>query len=250
MNDKNTALEPALVGRVAAINRYPVKSMCGEALSTARIGWSGLEGDRRYAFVRGSYRGSFPWLTARELPRLLHYRPAFADPSDPAKSRVYVTPPEGEALPIEDEGLREALAALAGEPLHLLHLGRGAYDCDAVSLLSTAAVASLSAAAGRELEPTRFRPNLLIAAEGDRPYPEDGWIGQLLVVGERPDSARLRVVRPIQRCVMINIDPDSTERDPQVLRGVVQAHAGDAGVYAVVERPGSIAVGDPLLVCE
>lgn len=240
-------MEPLVVGRVAAINRYPVKSMRGEPLAAARVAWNGLEGDRRYAFVRADHRGHFPWLTARELPGLLGYRPAFADPADPARSPVLVTPPDGAALPIEDEELRAGLAALAGEPLHLLHLGRGAYDSGAVSLLSTAAVASLGAAAGRELDPARFRANLLVEAAGAGPYPEDGWLGRLLVVGERPDSARLRVVRPIARCVMITLDPASAERDPRVLRATVEAHAGDAGVYAVVERPGSVAVGDPLL---
>jgi hypothetical protein len=58
----------------------------------------------------------------------------------------------------------------------------------------------------------------------------------------------LRVMRPIQRCAMITIDPDSAERDPSILRAVAQSHAANAGIYAFVERVGTVAVGDPLLL--
>jgi uncharacterized protein len=238
--------EPHLLGRIAALGRYPLKSMRGEGLARARVDWHGLEGDRRYAFVRAAHRGHFPWLTARELPRLVQYQPALADPDEPARSAVQVTTPDGETLPVDHPQLAAELAALAGEPLHLLHLGRGTYDSSAISLFSTSSLASLSAAAGQPLAAARFRANLLVEATGLEPYPEDGWLGRLLQVGDGPDAPLLRVVRPIQRCVMINVDPDSAERDPAVLRAVAQCHGANAGVYALVERLGSVAVGDPL----
>ncbi|MFN2464119.1 MAG: MOSC N-terminal beta barrel domain-containing protein, partial [Candidatus Dormibacteria bacterium] len=54
------------VGRVAALWRYPVKSMAGEALAVADVSWHGLAGDRRWAFIReGQERSGFPWLTIR-----------------------------------------------------------------------------------------------------------------------------------------------------------------------------------------
>ena len=35
------------IGQVEALFRYPVKSMGGEPLEEANLGWHGLEGDRR-----------------------------------------------------------------------------------------------------------------------------------------------------------------------------------------------------------
>jgi uncharacterized protein YcbX len=65
-----------VVGRVAALWRYPVKSMAGERVDAADVSWHGLAGDRRWAFIRdGQVRSGFPWLTIRELPELAHYRP-------------------------------------------------------------------------------------------------------------------------------------------------------------------------------
>ena len=58
-----------------AIFRYPVKSMAGESLETAELGWHGLEGDRRLALRRMEDRSGFPWLQASKLPDLLRFAP-------------------------------------------------------------------------------------------------------------------------------------------------------------------------------
>jgi hypothetical protein len=63
------------IGRVEAIYRYPAKSMGGERLEAADMGWHGLEGDRRLAFRRMEDRSGFPWLTASRLPDLLLFSP-------------------------------------------------------------------------------------------------------------------------------------------------------------------------------
>ena len=55
---------PMEIGHVEAIFRYPVKSMGGERLDAATLGWHGVEGDRRLALRRLDDRGGFPWLTA------------------------------------------------------------------------------------------------------------------------------------------------------------------------------------------
>ena len=73
-----------VVGRVAALWRYPVKSMAGEELDGVEVSWHGLAGDRRWAFVRdGQVRNGFPWMTIRERPEMAHYRPRFAEPDRP-----------------------------------------------------------------------------------------------------------------------------------------------------------------------
>src|ERR1700680_4338395 len=63
------------IGHVEAILRYPVKSMGGERLEAANLGWHGLDGDRRLAFRRMDYRSGFPWLSASKLPDLLLFAP-------------------------------------------------------------------------------------------------------------------------------------------------------------------------------
>ena len=64
------------IGQVEALFRYPVKSMAGERLEFAELGWHGLEGDRRLAFRRVGNHSGMPWLTATRLPELLLYAPA------------------------------------------------------------------------------------------------------------------------------------------------------------------------------
>src|SRR5258708_14526965 len=90
---------PIKVGEVEALFRYPVKSMSGELLEVAEMGWHGLDGDRRLAFRRVDDRGGFPWLTASKLPELILFAPlrrvsaARGDPPLPHR------PPRGRALP-------------------------------------------------------------------------------------------------------------------------------------------------------
>ena len=84
-----------LVATVAALYRFPVKSMQGESLASARLGWHGLDGDRRYAFVKTGDLSNFPWLTARDLPALVRYQACVSDPADACGSAVRVRAPSG-----------------------------------------------------------------------------------------------------------------------------------------------------------
>ena len=67
------------IGHVEAIFRYPVKSMAGERLEVANLGWHGLDCDRRLAFRRVDDRSGMPWLTASKLPDLLLFAPQQRD---------------------------------------------------------------------------------------------------------------------------------------------------------------------------
>src|SRR5258706_1919344 len=84
------------VGEVAALFRYPVKSMGGEPLEDADLGWHGLDGDRRLAFHRADARGGFPWLSAGKLPELILFAPQRRGPAAPGKLPPHVRTPEGE----------------------------------------------------------------------------------------------------------------------------------------------------------
>jgi uncharacterized protein YcbX len=76
---------------VAALWRYPVKSMGAEALDEVEVSWHGVAGDRRWAFIRdGQVRSGFPWLTMRQRPDHGLYRPSFLEPARPDASRTVV----------------------------------------------------------------------------------------------------------------------------------------------------------------
>lgn len=234
------------LGRVAQIWRYPVKSMRGEALSQASVGWHGLEGDRRAAFVRAADRSRFPWLTGRELPELLLHEARYVEPADPRRSGIRVRAPDGAEFALESDELRGRLAEAAGEPLHLIQIGRGAFDSMPISIMTAGTAASLSGVLGHACDPRRFRANLVLEAEAVPPHGERDWLGATVVIGEGEGALRLRIDRRIERCVMITLDPDTAERAPRLLRAVAEQAQTCVGVYATAERPGEVRPGDPV----
>jgi uncharacterized protein YcbX len=217
------------VGRVVGLWRYPVKSMAPEALESVEVGWHGLAGDRRWAFVRpGLERSGFPWLTIRERAELLRHVPRFVRPERPDASRVVVRTPAGDEVDVVD--LAESLGA------RVIKQNRGVFDAMPLSLLSVGAVAGVRPG----LDPQRFRPNLLV----DAVEPEEAWLGRVLRIGELV----MRVDQRDERCAVVTVDPATLERDPSVLRTIAQEHEACLGVYGSVVSPGRVAVGDPVLV--
>jgi uncharacterized protein YcbX len=235
-----------VVGAVAELFRYPVKSMAGESVSTVEVDWQGIEGDRQFAFYNASDKGRFPWLTGRDVPEMVGYRTRFRDPDVPRHSKVEVETPDGQRLALDGETLRWRLAELAGADVRLMQLGRGAYDAMPISLVTTASSAKLDAAWGTPLDRRRFRLNIVIASE----IPESEWHGQRLVFGGWKDSAELLVADAIERCVMVTIDPDTAEREPEIMKLVANQFDNRVGAYAVASRPGLIRRGDPVMIAD
>jgi hypothetical protein len=217
--------------------------MRGEELDAATIGWHGVDGDRRYAFVKSDSPSGFPWLTAREVHIMVRYMARFADPAD-ISSPLEVTTPEGRTLPLNDPLLLAELSAHYDGPVHLMHLRKGCQDTSPVSMIGTATLAELGRRVGLELSPRRFRPNILV--EVDAPFGEEGWLGHTLTFGSRADSARIRADRQNVRCVLTTVDPDTAERSPQVLKTIAQERNECAGIYLSPVQPGTIQVGDPI----
>jgi uncharacterized protein YcbX len=233
------AMSARTIGRVAELWRYPVKAMAGEYLDAVDVSWHGLAGDRRWAFVRaGLERSGFPWLTIRERSDLWRFRPSFVDPTAPDRSATVVSTPDGERFDVTDP----ALATQLGHGVRVIKQDRGVFDASPLSLITTQTVESLAATVGRDLEIARFRPNVVIEAMADTPFAEDDWIGATLRVG----GVRMRVDRRDGRCVVVNVDPQTAERDPKVLKTIVAERAGCAGVYATTVEPGRVAIGDPV----
>lgn len=228
------------VATVRAIVRYPVKSMPGEELASAELGFQGVPGDRRYAFVQAGARSLFPWLTAREYPELLRYRPAFQGDGR-ERPRLFVTTPSGVPLSIDSDELLRRIEEGSGRAVFLLRDHRGSYDIAPISLISLGTTARIAEESDTPHDPARFRANLYVEADGGGPFAEDAWVGRILRIG---GTARLAVTEPDERCAMITLDPRTGEARPEVLRSVAQIHGNRAGVYGTVLTPGEIGVGD------
>ncbi|MGH9422161.1 MAG: MOSC domain-containing protein [Thermoanaerobaculia bacterium] len=226
-----------MVGKLAAMFRYPVKSMGAETVDTIEIGWNGLAGDRRWAFVRdGMTRSGFPWLTIRENPAMWGYRPRFVEPTLPEESQTVVLTPSGRELDVIDPALAEEV----GRGSRVIKQSRGIFDTMPLSVITTRTVAALSALVGEGLGAARFRPNLVIEPDGDEDFPEDEWVGKVLRVG----GMTMRVDKRDKRCVMVNVNPQTTEKNPDVLRAIARERAACLGVYGTTVAIGRVEVGD------
>ena len=227
------------VGVIKALYRYPVKSMAGESLDAVDIGWHGVEGDRRFAFVREGDLTGFPWLTAGKLQSLVLYRPS----NENGETRVRT--PEGEEFDLASDALRERLSQLHRTPVRLMKLNHGMFDDAPLSLIATGTIAALAEASGTEVDPRRFRPNILI--EADAPFVEDAWVGKTVAFGDG-NGVKVNVATRDVRCAMLNIDPDDGAISPEVLKAAVRSNSNCAGVYGAAIRTGTLRVGDRVFV--
>ncbi|MEO0974154.1 MAG: MOSC domain-containing protein [Pseudomonadota bacterium] len=227
-----------LVGRVVGLWRYPVKSMGAESLTEVDAGWFGLDGDRRWAFVRdGQPQSGFPWLTLRDRADMRQFLPSFADPQRPNGSPTRVTTPTGATLDVADPALARELWP---DGARVVRYDRGVFDTFPLSFITTQTIAQLGERLGRQLHVQRFRPNFLVEATGGASFPEDDWVGGELHIG----AARVRVDVRDRRCAVITIDPETTEQDREVLRTVAREREGCLGVYGTTVLPGRVRVGD------
>jgi len=218
--------------------------MHGESLPVTTLTLQGVPEDRRYAFVQAASRTDFPWLTARQLPELLCYKPTVAIESS-GEVIVAVTTPSGETWPVDSEELRREVEARSGRALYLLRNSRGSYDAAPISLISRQTIARIAEESGTEENPWRFRPNLLVDLQEGEAFEELNWVGRVLRVGE---AARVAIIKVDQRCMIITLDPESGMPSPSILRCVVQQHEQCAGVYGTVLSPGEVRIGDPVWI--
>lgn len=238
----NGSSKGRLAGRIVGLWRYPVKSMAGEALTAGDVSWHGFTGDRRWAFIRdGVAQSGFPWLTLRERGDMNHYRPSFLEPDRPDKSPTVVRTPSQALLDITDPALA---AELYPPGARVIRQDRGVFDTFPLSLITTQTIAGLGDMVGAPLGVERFRPNILVEAVDDTPFPEDGWVGCVLRAG----GVTMRIDKRDGRCAVITIDPATASRDPGILREVARHRDGCLGVYGSTVEPGRMAIGDPVLI--
>src|SRR5688572_2532219 len=163
---------PIKIGEVEGLYRYPVKSMMGESLDGADLGWHGLDGDRRLAFRRADDRGGFPWLTASKLPELILFAPKRQGPGASRDLPTHVHTPEGQDLAVFGQELAVEVGRRHGTPVEMMHLNRGIFDEATISVIASATVGEVARLADQPPDVRRFRPNILIASTRSVPFEE------------------------------------------------------------------------------
>lgn len=234
------------LGRISAIFRYPVKSMAGEALDVAKLSWYGIAGDRRLAFRRLNDKSGFPWLSASKLPKLILYKPFGIDNNTGDPLPTHVRAPDGNDYELRSDELREDVSRRFGSDVELMHLRHGIFDEAQISVISLSTMQCVERESGREIDMRRFRPNIVIETRNDEPFEEDKWVGQTLMFGDPNSGAGVRVTMRDERCVMVNLDPDTAEKDSEVMKTVVRLNENCAGIYATVIKAGELRVGQVL----
>jgi len=240
-----------MLGTVAALRRYPVKSMLGEDVDAGDVSFTGLAGDRRLAVVSRA-TGK---IASAKFPRLwrdlLTLSAASAQDSAAQDSAVRITLPEGKTVWSGDAGVDAVLSDLLDEPVtltatpvpgaaldravpeavlrdgvdaqvpaELMEIGGGGppgtfVDFAPLHLLTTSTldrIAELSPHGRTDLE--RYRPNIVIrtATTG---FTENDWLDRILRVG---DDLVLRVIARTPRCAVPTLAHGALPRDPDALR--------------------------------
>ena len=246
------------IGRIGAIFRYPVKSMAGESLDVATLSWHGIAGDRRFAVRRLNDKSEFPWLTASKLPQLLLYKPFGLDRNANSDNGellpTHVRTPEGKEYELRSDELRQEISSRYGSEVELMNLKHGIFDEACISVISLSTVHGVERESGREVDLRRFRPNVVIETMGSELFEEDRWVGRTLLFGEGnsgpTQTSAIGVTMRDERCVMVNLHPDTAEKDPEVMKTVVRLNGNYAGVYGTVIKAGELRVGQVVTLGE
>ena len=205
--------------QLSEIWRYPVKSLGGEQLIQADIGYEGIPGDR-IVHVEDE-RGRV--VTARARPRLLVHRATLGPNGMPlVDGRIWAS-----------SEVANDIEAAAGAGTRLVRddsLER--FDVLPLLVATDGAISSLG------YDRRRFRPNLLIG--GVAGLTEREWEGRHLHVG----GAVIRILSLRQRCIMTTFDPDTAEQDREVLLRIHRELGGALALDCEVLQPGTVKVGD------
>ncbi|MDG6107948.1 MOSC domain-containing protein [Dactylosporangium aurantiacum] len=228
--------------KIVEIRRYPVKSLLGEVLPAAAVGARGLDGDRLWAVrdADGKLGSGKSTRRFRRMPGL------FAMRATAAAGAPVVELPDGRRFAADDPAGHRAVSAVLGRDVTLApEADVPHHDEGPVSIVTTAALRHLTGLGGGEpgggpLDPGRFRANLLLDVPGTG-FPEDGWHGRLLRAGPQ---VVLRVIRPLTRCVMVDMAQDGACDRDDLLKLLAARHGMTFGVLAAVQRPGRVTVGD------
>lgn len=229
------------VGHVAALTRYPVKSMAGQPLTTAVVEKRGLVGDRGWAAYTpdGGLGSGKTTARFRRVDGLLDLQARLGADGAPPAVRL----PDGSWRPAGDAETDAALSAVLGRPVSLRpETSVPHHDDSPVHLITTSGLRGLEALTGRPVDPARFRANVVLEVEGDD-FVEDAWYGRVVVLG---DEVRLRLLAGMPRCVMVGLPQphEALPRDGALLKELGRHRDVIFGVQAEVLQGGTVRSGD------
>jgi uncharacterized protein YcbX len=259
-----------IIGKVDSLWRYPVKSMRGEELDEAFASYSGIYGDRVFAFRSSANHMGFPYFTAREQRKLLQYRPRFRYPdkaarpinlieaesrdanplsADLAELLVDVETPDGKTVAIDDPALIEMLRTEVDQKhqVTLMQSQRAMTDCRPVSLFTLQSAQQLAEETGTRADKRRFRANIYVDLTSAKGFGENELVGRSVRIGSK---VVITILERDPRCVIITLDPDTGEKTPAILKKVARAHDGMAGVYGAVLMQGMLHKNDTVELLE
>ena len=234
-----------VVGRVAELWRYPVKSMGGEPLGELYVDKHGVVGDRAYAVFDEEMGEIASAKNPKAYGILLGCSAKYVgEPLQSDPPRVAITLPDGyESGDMDD--VVHSLSQLLGRRVRLISSGGGEpyHDSTHIHLITTKSLAMLSSILPHtSVDRRRFRPNIVV--ESGRELEELSWVGGSLRIG----GAELYVKKPCKRCVMTTLPQGELPPAKEILEYLRERHDGSFGIYCVVRRPGRIRVGDDVVL--
>ena len=274
-----------VVGTIAELWRYPVKSMLGGTVSEITVTERGVLGDRAWA-LRDQRTGRI--VSAKRVPDLLRFRATYeVEPTLVSAGLVRIETPDGDTIYAGQDNASARISGILGRQVRLedsafpdektsidrdtvfgdvpvsqlkpdwmpetmpdyFQLKGGTFlEIGAVFLLASGSVEHLSGLQGGTslIDRRRFRPNLYINTEpAIGRFIEDDWLGRNLTVG---DSVVLSEFAPTLWCVGSTLAQEELPRDLSILRTIVRGHKGCLGVYGSVASGGLVRVGDPVVL--
>jgi len=253
-------------GSVAALWRFPVKSMLGESLESAEVAEHGLLGDRGFALLDVETGNVISAKKNKRFPGLFGFSARYGEAPEENSlgAPLVIKLPDGSEVSGDSAEIDTILSTLLGRTVRLSRASAdgsaghdGAFhDLYAVSVLSNSTLHCMN-----ELQPgslfdaRRFRMNVIIDSP-DEGFPENAWIGRTLAIG---DDVRVEITQPDARCVMTTLAQEDLPEDRAILTGLARHNRlqiGEkgrypcAGVYARVAQGGRASVGDPVMIVE
>ena len=263
-----------MLGTVAAIWRYPIKSMMGEELNACEVTSRGVAGDRAYAFIDGDNRIGTAKIQRRWRAVFQSRARYLEEPDGAGATPAEITLPDGARLMTSEPDIDGTFSRLLGfesrlvtekpAPLKLesapldrpfetaggstvdFPVINGFFDLGSLHLLTTATLDTLrSLNPSVRFEPRRFRPNFVIATGDATGFVENGWVGKTIAIGH---DVRIKVMMPTRRCVVTTLPQDDLPSEPDVLKTAMAHNDANVGVYALVEQGGYVRRDDEVRV--
>ena len=248
-----------MTATIASIFRHPVKGLTPEPLGEVElIAGKYFPQDRQYAVevgpsgfdpIKPGHISKMKFTVLARFPELAKLRTRLA--ADGVTFHIGDAAGLGVETRLDSEHGREALAkflqAFLGDqaPGKLKVLSASGHRFmdhpqGYVSVINLASVRALATAIGTEVDPLRFRANIYV--DGLKAWAEDELVVEAMI---QLGVAKLKVFKPIVRCVATHANPTTGERDMETI-DLLREHFGrdTLGTYFSIEQGGKVARGD------